>query len=168
MYPPRPPPLQTKKGKNARGITSEEFGDLVGRLQDKWDELERQLPRGERDGKPIFSWDNCRAHGSVLDDETGWENYDILPCEHTLLPRYSGDMHSVIEAAHGHLMKVVQPKVDAMKATTLPPYIELTQKLFYEHCSVKWVQSTTHRLYITVLPGVLEAGGLYSEDRQKR
>jgi len=142
---------------------------VVKLLQAKWDELEKALPLKKRSGKPKFSWDNCRAHGGrMLADEERWQALDILPCEHTMLPPYSGDMHCVIEGTHALLMSKVVPAVNSMTSTTLEPYIELTQRLFYETCTVEKVQRATHRLYMTVLPAILEESGKYSQDSQKR
>jgi hypothetical protein len=148
------------EGNNAKGLTRGEFKHHVQGIRAAW------LEAGGV-GEPIWSWDNCRAHGNVLREEDGWPEEGITARNHLLLPPYSGDMHAVIENAHALLVKVVRPQINRMQDTTLPPYIEAMREAFFDNCTATWAHKTTQRLYLKVLPAILRAKGGWASRRER-
>lgn len=151
-------PLQTTRGGksiNARGPTEAEFKSVVRGCINAWTEKGESV-------EPIFSWDNARIHGNVREDD--WASWGITTRTHTLLPPYSPDMHSVIELSHARVMDAMQKFMNdrvGIADDSLPVYTKKVEELFFEVITPAWAQATTHRLFIEVLPAILEAGGDY-------
>lgn len=118
--------------------------------------------------QPIWSWDNARIHGSVANG--GWADLEITAADHTGLPPYSPDMHSVIELCHalvmGHVQRFINRTVP-QSGHTLEMYTSHLFRLFHSIITPTWAQNTTHRLFTDVLPGILEAEGHYAPKRQR-
>ena len=155
----------TRGGKRvaARGPTAEEFKAFVRQCLEAW-KAQRSPREVIFSMDPIFSWDNTRIHGNVLDADGTWPSLGITPATHTLLPPYSPDMHSVIELTHARLMEGMQQYINDREPTandTLQGYLNVLQGLFKSLITKDWVQATTHRLFIKVLPAILEAEGGY-------
>jgi hypothetical protein len=165
------PATQTKRGgrqRAAAGPTRDEFKAVVKACLQEWEKLEVPDENGER-ATPIWSWDNARIHGDVTDGES-WAELGITGRDHTRLPPYSPDMHSVIELSHAHLMASMQDYINERQAAPqddLSVYTCKLQELFKTRITPQWAQETTHRLFLEVLPAVLAAGGCYPP-KQKR
>lgn len=156
---PTAPLQQTRRGAKAiaaRGPTEEEFKAFIRKCLKAWDDDAREsVP-------PIFSWDNAKIHRSVRDDD--WALQGISVQTHTLLPPYSPDMHSVIELSHARLVDAMQKFVNERVSgpeDNLLVYTEELKALFKSQITPEWAKATTHRLFIEVLPAVLEANGDY-------
>jgi hypothetical protein len=112
----------------------------------------------------IWSWDNPAIHGKVLDGDSVWARMDITPAQHTQLPRYSPDMHCVIELTHAHVMRHMQSFINVRKAQpqdSLNTYLAELKRIFHNKIKPAWVRKTTHRLFLKTLPAILEAQGQY-------
>ena len=93
-----PSHLQTKEGKEARGVTPEEFNDLMRALVKKLQEdHQRSLKRGER---WQISYDNAAVH---TDAEQAVPGINRLPH-----PPKSPDMHKAVEHVHAWLTQKMQ------------------------------------------------------------
>lgn len=171
VLPPSLSAVQTTRGgrkRAAAGPTKEEFKAVIRSCQRAWDAREQPGADGEREA-PIWSWDNARIHGDITDGES-WADLGITALDHTRLPPYSPDMHSVIELSHAHLMSAMQKYINGRQSgpeDDLVAYTSQLQKLFKEMITPEWVQATTHRLFLVVLPAILAAGGNYPP-KQKR
>ena len=150
------PLLRGAKAIAARGPTEEEFKAFIRKCLKAWDDDAcESVP-------PIFSWDNAKIHRSVRDDD--WALQGISVQTHTLLPPYSPDMHSVIELSHARLVDAMQKFVNERVSgpeDNLLVYTEELKALFKSQITPEWAKATTHRLFIEVLPAVLEANGDY-------
>jgi hypothetical protein len=139
----------------AGGPTGEEFKDVIRAVYKQWREKGESV-------RPVWSWDNARIHGNVLNGD--WELEDISAGNHTQLPPYSPDMHSVIELSHALLMHFMQDFINKrrnVQGDSVPMYVAKMQELFYKHVTAPWAQKTTHRLFLKVLPAILDAQGQY-------
>jgi hypothetical protein len=62
-------------------------------------------------------------------------------------------------------MHYMQKFIDSSPVTpqlrTLAPYIAELRRVFRRHITPTWTRNTTHRLFMKVLPAVLEAIGDY-------
>jgi hypothetical protein len=156
-------------GKNAGGVTLQEFMDHVKGALDAWRACEAKLLPSERCGEhPVLSWDNCAQHGQVLADTSSrWANFGITAVDHTLLPEYSGDMHNVIEGVHAQLMQHMRPAINNMTDDTLPPYIAKLEEIFKTKVTAKSIRARVTRLHTVTLPAIMEKGGDWPE-HQKR
>lgn len=153
--------MQTKGGKVARGPTAEEFQHFISECKTHW-KLHCQ-EAGIEPIEPIFSWDNASIHGDV--EGGGWAEHGITSAEHTLLPPYSPDMHSVIELCHAlvmvHMRRYIGKTIPTAK-DSLEQYINQLRTTFHAHITPSWAQRTTHRLFWDVLPAILEHEGRYA------
>jgi hypothetical protein len=96
------PNLQTKAGKEAQGVTSMEFVDIMGQLKATMDspQMTQLLRRSEQ---WLYSWDNDKIHqGAVL------TQVDITEADRFELPELSSDMHKVVEHVHAWLQAGMQ------------------------------------------------------------
>ncbi|KAG2428017.1 hypothetical protein HXX76_012003 [Chlamydomonas incerta] len=154
------PQRLAKNGAVAKGPTEEEFKEFVAYTRAQWNRLEEGAQASET---PIYSWDNARIHRSVREGD--WEEapFNITTADHTMLPPYSPDMHSVIELSHAQLMRHMTHFINErcrVENDTLPPYIAELERAFQVLITKNRAQSTTHRLFIEVMPEILRLGGL--------
>jgi transposase len=148
LWPPLPMLLQVGKQKeaDARGPTKEEFREYIKNVQALW--MLREMFSGKNvPRKAVFSWDNAKIHSSVLAGD--WADLGISTAEHTLLPPYSPDMHSVIELTHAELMRDMSSFIS--RRTPQPDeqlqlYTSYLQHAFTSRITPAYVQATTHRL----------------------
>lgn len=147
---------QAKRGGNAKGPTEDEFRAFVMDCKAAW------RSKGATED-PIWSWDNAGIHRSVREGD--WEKDGITTDNHTQLPPYSPDMHSVIELCHArlsqHMTEFINTRVGVPDDNLLAYTTEL-QSAFSTLITPAWVQATTHRLFITVLPEILNARGMFA------
>lgn len=156
---------QTKKGNAARGPTAEEFADFVSAVGDKYQELLVGAGMDPRRGWR-WSWDNPRIHGSVENGD--WEEYGITVDNHTMLPAYSPDMHSVIETSHAIIVDAFKAEVNARgQGLRFMDALRRLEAIFYEKLTPEWGVKAVKRLYAVTLPGILEAEGHYPPKRAR-
>ena len=151
-----------KKGRPAKAPTGAEFKAFIRDVLRTWHKKEREAGRLVAD--PILSWDNASPHGKVREGE--WAGLGIdAHGTHMLVPPYSPDMHSVIELSHAEVMRGVQEFIRHRKGPKnrrgLQPYVDNLFEEFYTRITPEWVQKATHRLFIYVLPAILDAKGDY-------
>lgn len=94
--------LQTKEGKNAHGLTSMEFEDVMETIKkDAENKLEDALRAAGLDKTAIkYSWDNDKIHKGANLARVGFTADMRLE-----LPPLSSDMHMVIEHVHAQIQK---------------------------------------------------------------
>lgn len=149
--------LQTKEGKDAVGLTSMEFEDIMDSI--KADAEILLGPAVEESGgkaKIMYSWDNDKIHqGADL------ASVDITDDMRLELPELSSDMHKVIEHVHGHIQREFEkwlwgfedtrPSVEACK--------QQVEKIFREQISIDSVCKDVHSLHKTYKAIIKAAGG---------
>lgn len=142
--------------KNAKGPTEDEFRAFIKDCKAAWRSK-------EEDEDAIFSWDNAGIHRSVREGD--WEADGITTDNHTLLPPYSPDMHSVIELCHArlssHMTDFINARVGA-PGDNLLAYTNELQSVFSSKITPEWVRATTHRLFTKVLPEILKVQGMFA------
>ena len=80
----------------------------------------------------------------------------------------SGDIQSVVELAHARLKGAMQKFIDSkVNEQRVSVYIDELKAQFKVLITPEWVRETTHRLFVTVLPGVLKAGGGYGPKAER-
>lgn len=80
----------------------------------------------------------------------------------------SGDIQSVVELAHARLKGAMQKFIDSkVNEQRVSVYIDELKAQFKVLITPEWVRETTHRLIVTVLPGVLKAGGGYGPKAER-
>ena len=94
----------------ARGPTAAEFREFIRDAYAEW--LARRAGTAWAGEEPIWSWDNPVIHGVVGKGEWAKPGADGTPkvtkLNHTMLPKYSPDMHNVIENTHSIICKALQ------------------------------------------------------------
>jgi hypothetical protein len=110
-----------------------------------------------------FSWDNPRAHGKVgtdpVTDPGDWAALGIFKRNHSCLPPYAPDMHSVIEQLHHMLKSKMQKEINDNPDGTLAFFIERLEFWFAKLATKDWVQGAIRRLYRDTLPEIVRRGG---------
>jgi hypothetical protein len=87
---------------------------------------------------------------------------------HTQLPAYSGDAHSVIELSHAVVVREMQEFMrthPSKTGDTLKMYTEELQRIFDECITPEWAVKTTYRLVCDVLPAIIAQKGGYAEKK---
>ena len=139
----------------ARGLTSMEFTEIMGKLKAASETPEHQakLKRGER---WLFSWDNDRVHTGADLEQVGITAEDRFP-----LPALSSDMHKVVENVHGWLAQQMQKWLEGKEDEELD--VEECKKvlegLFYDQYKREWIQKNVSSLKETYEAIVLADGG---------
>lgn len=98
--------LQTKKGRQAKGIAASSFKRLLHGLRPAVGALvkDKRYRRWFPGGRAYYSFDNASAHDC---EEVDLSVYGIEG-DRRELPPCSGDMHKVIETVHATLQNAVQ------------------------------------------------------------
>ena len=120
------------------------------------------VEKGMKPADITWSWDNAAIHGSVEEGE--WEDgpVRITPDNHTMLPPYSPDMHSMIEMSHALVCGELQKFVNNLKPSPNQPlqtYIDKLYEIFYQHCDQAWGRETLRRVFCTTIPAIIDAKG---------
>lgn len=146
----------------AKGPTAQEFKFFVGDCDDVW--WANQRAEGTHID-PRWSWDNASVHGGAITKEA-WTKMLGPTCleDHSGLPPYSPDMHSVIELAHARIMRPMQEWLDTKYnpgSMGMDDVLLELKAIFLRVITPDWVKNTTHRLYLDVLPAIIQAEGHY-------
>jgi hypothetical protein len=158
--------LQTQKGKKAKMLTKAEFQAFIKKVSDKLPRL--CAAKGVPVFAPVWSWDNPRNHGSFAKGDWTGGAITISPDQHTGLPTYSGDMHSVIETSHAVVCGALQKFInDTPDDTPFETYQAKLDELFYTLLTPDWGRKTVKRLFSETLPAVMKAGGQYPEKKYR-
>lgn len=155
------------QGQEAKMLTKQEFIDFITAVQAAVPRLCRE--QGIAVFKPVYSWDNPRAHGKI---ETDFQHLGIGPGNFTALPEYSGDMHNVIETSHSIVCRALQKYINERRPAgeaqeSFSTYTAELQRLFRSELTPAWAQATVKRLFATTLPAVIRAKGHYADKRTR-
>ncbi len=161
------PCLQTQRtGAEAKSCPFEELQDFIRDTKTKYKELctDKHVAF-----EPIFSWDNPAFHGSVAAGDWKKDSH-IEEKNFSQLPKYSPDMHCMVETSHSVICSGLQKDVNrhAPNATdTMDTYLDMLQTRFTEMLTPKWGMKALKRVFAKALPGILEADGRYANKQAR-
>jgi hypothetical protein len=148
--------LQTKEGKVAEGVTSEEFAEVMGIIRESAEFL---LGSPEERSTPImYSWDNDRVHKGAHEEleQDGWD----LQNHRMELPELSSDMHKVIEHIHAQLQCWFEQWLQEREESevTVEEAMQKLDQFFYD--KVTWEAVTADVLSLKkTYKGIIAIGG---------
>ena len=147
--------LQTKDGKPAQGITSEEFTEVMGKIKAAAEAPDNssKLKRGER---WLYSYDNDKVHVGADLTKVG-----IMPALRFELPPCSSDMHKVVEHIHAWLQMKMQQWLEDMEECSLnaEQCKKQLQKLFFKHLQKSSIAADVASLKDTYRAIIAARGG---------
>jgi hypothetical protein len=161
--------LQTVKGEVAKAPPATEIQDLVRKI---WADVRVKDPQWakqceEGQAQVYWSWDNCPAHTLAMaewDKKDSWRKKEGIPGVVVWPPKYSPDLHQVIEHAHGNTVRrfrewLIAHCHDAPLPQVLD-YIPIIRKCFHDSNTVEGIRKNVERLTM-VYEKVIESGGGY-------
>ena len=151
--------LQTKEGKEAVGLTSMEFEDVMDQIRQHAEaKLAPELKAAGLDcGDILYSWDNDRTHvGAEL------ATVGIADDMRLELPECSSDMHKVIEHVHANIQREFDEWLWGF--TTGKPTVQeckdKVEEIFTQVVSSDSVKSDVYSLHKTY-DAIIKANGGY-------
>jgi hypothetical protein len=156
------PTLQTKRGREAQGITSAEFTDIMAQLREILQSRENsiKLRRGEQ---WLYSYDNDKVHMGADLTEAG-----IMPVERFDLPACSSDMHKAVEHIHAWLqfkMQLWLEQQEEQRLTVDACKAEL-ERLFFHELKASSIAADVATLKDTYR-AIIAAGGGYPPKKHR-
>jgi len=146
---------KTKDGREAQGITSAEFTEIMGTIREALlaRENRKKLKAGQR---WLYSYDNDKVHTGADLRQAG-----IQPSDRFELPECSSDMHKVVEHVHGWLHSKMQrwlEDVDEQRLTAAACKTEL-ERLFNQVLDINSIAADVHTLKDTYRAIIRAEGG---------
>ena len=165
-------PQTVAKKKPAKGPTAQEFREFIADVYQEWKRL--RVGTAWENAEPVWSWDNPVIHGKVGEGAWATAGQDGLPAvkqaDHTLLPKYSPDMHSVIELTHAIICKSLQRYINEHRPSptdTLEMYTEQLQGFLKSQLTAWKVQKMVRRLFSHTLIAILAKDGHYPSKKYR-
>lgn len=154
--------MQTKKGKRARAVTSEEWTKIMQLFREEAEKPANLAKLGARE-QWKYSWDNDKVHKGADLSTIGIEDEDRF-----YLPELSSDMHKVVEHVHGWLQGRMQKWLalqDKATLTVAQCKAEL-MRLFTQELDISSIQKDVRTLKDTY-QAVVDAEGGYVKKQHR-
>lgn len=152
--------LQTKEGKDAVGLTSMEFEEVMDQIKADAEVLlgpaVEEAKQAGVEAKIMYSWDNDKIHQGADLGSVGIT--DDMRLE---LPECSSDMHKVIEHVHGYMQREFENWLWGFEDSrpTVEQCKQKVEDIFREQVGIDSVLRDVHSLHKTYMAIIMAQGG---------